>query len=447
MCTFKNYFLVTNSLGYFMAQNFDEFGEHLLITILKKLYDNLNENLISEYHKKFNTANLIKDIDTTIFENTLQEYNFVNNINCITLFDILKSFIEYIKNDNYNKYQNTILITLVCYFSDMNNPIRQLVMRNVTPSFFNNINTKNNKEWLKLIFNKIYEMFNYSKDLRPDSLSIIAKLFNNYMSIEDNVEPLYDLRYENRLFEIIQIGLTETDSLSRKFSVYLLKRIVDYSENHNENPNLEWPVLFNFNKDIAKECSSCWTNFFLLYDMVQETYVHLVDPILPKFLDIIPTGKNESYELDISWILIILKRGFQNDAIAVRKRFVRFLIDIDDPDRLRILGSQFNFFFDSFLNVLDTASFYSVPGLGSFISPFGEALYLFIKRIVESFIDESNRTYFLCELMKKLPRLGFSIPIIFMMQGLANVKGDCYCWGSEELAAMRNIIEFHKNFQ
>jgi len=48
-------------------------------------------------------------------------------------------------------------------------------------------------------------MFNYSKDLRPDSLSIIAKLFNNYMSIEDGGEPLYDLRYENRLFEIIQV--------------------------------------------------------------------------------------------------------------------------------------------------------------------------------------------------------------------------------------------------
>jgi len=49
--------------------------------------------------------------------------------------------------------------------------------------------------------------------------------------------------------------------------------------------------------------------------------------------------------------------------------------------------------------------------------------------------------------MKKLPTLGFSIPIIFMVQGLANVKGDHYCWGSEELAAIRNIIEFHKNFQ
>jgi len=49
-------------------------------------------------------------------------------------------------------------------------------------------------------------MFKYSKDLRPDSLSIIAKLFNNYMSIDEkNSEPLYDLRYENRLFEIIQV--------------------------------------------------------------------------------------------------------------------------------------------------------------------------------------------------------------------------------------------------
>ncbi|ORX56066.1 hypothetical protein BCR36DRAFT_176598 [Piromyces finnis] len=180
--------------------------------------------------------------------------------------------------------------------------------------------------------------------------------------------------------------------------------------------------------------------------MVQETYVHLVDPILPKFLDIIPTGKNESYELDISWIMVILKRGFQNDAIAVRKRFVRYIIDIDDPDRLRTLASQFTIFFDSFLNVLDTASFYSVPGLGSFISPFGEALHLFIKRIVEAFNDEADKKFFLCELMKKLPKLGFYIPIIFIMHGLASVKDNCYCWGSEELSSIRNIIEFHKNF-
>jgi tRNA(Leu) C34 or U34 (ribose-2'-O)-methylase TrmL len=438
---------VTNSLGYFMAKAFDEFGESLLIAILTKLYNNLNENLLSEYHKKFSTSELIKEINTNMFENVSQEkYEIIDNINCITLFNILKAFIEYINNEKYINYQNSILITLICYFSDINNSIRQLVMRNVTPTFFYNNQTKN-KEWLKLIFNRIYDMFKYSKDLRPDSLSIIAKLFNNYMSIDEkNSEPLYDLRYENRLFEIIQAGLIEMDSLPRKFSVYLLKRIVDYSENHNENPNLIWPDLFNFNQNIAKECSACWSNFFLLYDMVQETYVHLVDPILPKFLEIIPTGKNESYELDISWILIILKRGFQNDAIAVRKRFVRFLIDIEDPNRLRILGSQFSFIFDSFLKVLDTASFYSVPGLGSFISPFGEALFHFTKRVVESFNNQEKKTYFLCELMKKLPTLGFSIPIIFMVQGLANVKGDHYCWGSEELAAIRNIIEFHKNF-
>ncbi|ORX56065.1 hypothetical protein BCR36DRAFT_395793 [Piromyces finnis] len=233
---------VINSLGYYMAQNFNEFGESLLITLLKKLYVNLNENLISEYHKKFATAELLKNIDINIFENVSQKYwEIANNINCLTLFDILKSFIEYITNENYNKYQNTILIFLVCYFSDMNNSIRQLVMRNVTPAFFSNNNLKN-KEWLKLIFNKVYDMFNYSKDLRSDSLSIIAKLFNNYMSIEEDTEPLYNLCYENRLFEIIQIGLIETDSLSRKFSVYILKRIVDYSEKHNENPNLKWPT-------------------------------------------------------------------------------------------------------------------------------------------------------------------------------------------------------------
>jgi len=49
--------------------------------------------------------------------------------------------------------------------------------------------------------------------------------------------------------------------------------------------------------------------------------------------------------------------------------------------------------------------------------------------------------------MKNLPTLGFSIPIIYIMQGMANVDDNCYCWGSEELSSMRNIIEFHKNFQ
>eukprot|EP00833_Pecoramyces_ruminatium_P011595 jgi/Orpsp1_1/1185627/evm.model.c7180000094673.1 len=142
---------VTNSLGFFMAQVFIEFGESLLIAILKKLYINLNDNLISEYHKKFLTSELIKKINTSIFDKTSQEiYEIFNNINCITIFDILKSFIEYINNENYIQYQETILIILVCYFSDANNSIRQLVMRNVTPAFFYNNQTKN-KEWLKVI--------------------------------------------------------------------------------------------------------------------------------------------------------------------------------------------------------------------------------------------------------------------------------------------------------
>jgi len=45
------------------------------------------------------------------------------------------------------------------------------------------------------------------------------------------------------------------------------------------------------------------------------------------------------------------------------------------------------------MKVLDTASFYSVPGLGSFVSPFGEALFLFIKRIIESFDNEENKVF------------------------------------------------------
>jgi len=48
---------------------------------------------------------------------------------------------------------------------------------------------------------------------------------------------------------------------------------------------------------------------------------------------------------------------------------------------------------DSFIKVLDTASFYSVPGLGSFVSTFGEALYLFTKRIVESFDNEEIKVF------------------------------------------------------
>jgi len=134
-----------------MAQNFNEFGENLLISLLKKLYDNLNENLLSEYHKKFLTFDLVKEVKTDVFENISQEtWEIINNFNCINIFDILKSFIEYINNEKYSQYQDLILIILVCYFSDMNNSIRQLVMRNVVPTFFNT-NYSKNRGWLEVI--------------------------------------------------------------------------------------------------------------------------------------------------------------------------------------------------------------------------------------------------------------------------------------------------------
>ncbi|RUS25590.1 hypothetical protein BC938DRAFT_471927 [Jimgerdemannia flammicorona] len=79
--------------------------------------------------------------------------------------------------------------------------------------------------------------------LRLEVYGIFARLFDYYFGYVDDddtrkgVETVavtlnvgMDLRYEEKFFEIVQSGLKSSDSLARKYSVYILKRVIDYTQ-------------------------------------------------------------------------------------------------------------------------------------------------------------------------------------------------------------------------
>ena len=89
-----------------------------------------------------------------------------------------------------------------------------------------------------------------------------------------------DLRTIPRSWEIIQHGLHHTDTLTRKHAMYLLKRVLDVTEQGGKvvgTPCDGDASVFHWSKDQAASLTTVWRDFILLMETLEETQVLLID--------------------------------------------------------------------------------------------------------------------------------------------------------------------------
>ncbi|KAJ3070300.1 Tar (HIV-1) RNA binding protein 1, partial [Quaeritorhiza haematococci] len=165
-----------------------------------------------------------------------------------------------------------------------------------------------------------------------------------------------DLRREAVFWEIIQTALVGTDSSATKYAIYILKRVVDFSQRYHtlivsdsDQSAGRWSKYFEWSPDLSAIYGSLWDDFFLFFEIVQEAQVHLVKPILPKLTTLLlprtatPTSSNaaksqknapsssppskpnsatqpKQAQLDPSWYLLLLTRSYQSVNTPIRKR-------------------------------------------------------------------------------------------------------------------------------
>ncbi|ORE16390.1 hypothetical protein BCV71DRAFT_265697 [Rhizopus microsporus] len=284
--------------------------------------------------------------------------------------------------------------------------------------------------------------------LRLEIYGLIARFFDFYFGLDEGKQTpdiRTDLRFEESFFMILQSGLRSNDSLARKYSAYILKRIIDFTEKYPSTiatkSESDWTRFFRWNVDKTKQYSDCWEDWFLLYDIMHESVIHLVDPVLHRFESLL----NADNGMDPSWWTLIFYRGFQNETASVKRGLLEYIFSRENPQTLHIMGVEQGFMFGALFKTVDNTSLFQVPTQGALVSPFGEHFRAFIYRLVQA-LQTEHKVNFLRQLIHHFSHVVSSpAPILYAMEALAEVDR-VSAWGPEELKSLRVLVDRHRNF-
>ncbi|ORZ16603.1 hypothetical protein BCR42DRAFT_415426 [Absidia repens] len=294
--------------------------------------------------------------------------------------------------------------------------------------------------------------------LRSETYGLIAKFFDAYFGLDPisaqvdfTIAPL-DLRCNEDFFVIIQSGLRSDDALARKYTIFILKRLIDFSQKYQCLPTtsqsanqqqLSWTKYFEWSAVRSDEYTDLWDDWFLLYDTMHESMVHLVEPVLNRFESLLGSTQ---VRLDTSWWILLLYRGFNNEIRSIQMVIWEYIFARQNSNTLDQLASQSDFFFGAFLKSIDNTSIFSVSTQGTMVSPFGEHLKSFMARIISNFTSMDDKKRFLKQLIHHLAHVVNShVLILYIMESLAEANSTP-CWSSEELKSLRYLVDRHRHF-
>lgn len=303
-------------------------------------------------------------------------------------------------------------------------------------------------KWCQLLWKRTLGIFGLPATnlLRSEIYGLIARFFDFYFGLnQTSSAPAVhkDLRLDVDFFRILQSGLGSNDSLARKYATYILKRIIDFSDKYPSAipANAAWTPYFSWDPAHAQAYAEHWDDWFLLYDIMHETVIHLVDPVLPRFETLVKANC-----LDASWWVLLLHRGFQNDIASVKKCLLEFIFSRQDPDVLNQLGVQQAFMFGALFKTVDNTGLFQVPTQGTMVSPFGEHFRFFMLHLMDAIQDRQEKIQFLRQLIHHLSHVMSSyVPILYTMEALAEAQ-PIDAWGPEELKSLRVLVDRHRNF-
>ncbi|EPB84910.1 hypothetical protein HMPREF1544_08345 [Mucor circinelloides 1006PhL] len=289
--------------------------------------------------------------------------------------------------------------------------------------------------WCQLLWKRTLDIFGLPATnlLRLEIYGLIARFFDFYFGLHDTTTSTTNE----------PSGLRSNDSLARKYSTYILKRIIDFSDKHpSATPAAAaWTPYFKWDAAQSQAYADHWDDWFLLYDIMHESVIHLVDPVLPRFETLVKANF-----LDASWWVLLLHRGFQNDIASVKKCLLEFIFSRQDPDVLNQLGVQQAFMFGALFKTVDTTALFQVPTQGTMVSPFGEHFRFFMLHLIDAIQDKQEKIQFLRQLIHHISHVVSSyVPILYTMEALAEAQ-PIDAWGPEELKSLRYLVDRHRNF-
>lgn len=288
--------------------------------------------------------------------------------------------------------------------------------------------------------------------------SIIARclrLFQPWLSEErPHIRLLeamqFDLRAESRFPSLIRAGLLDNEGATRKQSLFILKQTVKfctfYMQPEEEAARCgqgECRVFFWRPVD-RERWSEAWRRFFLLYESIQETQVHIVEPMLPLLKTLIADATSL---LDRFWWDIILYRAIAGDSGHVRRLIIQTVMEMDVGSMPRLMEAR-DLLFGALLEAIDsTALFQTDVEEGTMVvSPFGMTVarfYATYLMAVDANVRGAEIEYFLSQVAATVRS---ATPALFLLQSLLQLPRQPVL-GSQGVAWLctfsRNTVLFH----
>ncbi|KAI9281150.1 hypothetical protein BY458DRAFT_430265 [Sporodiniella umbellata] len=441
--------LLEKSLAYFVGRSFltannREFAEDIILMILSQIVSattdepdfvelnpigfiesSVNELACAEAWKQTkdykNTVALELECCLNVLDSLIRNLN--ENEELIALKEV--------KTEEKNIWIELVFSVAVSMLSCTNSTIRSKLSHDILPNLLR-WKQKTKCREKQMLWYRTLQIYGLPATnlLRLEIYGLIARFFDFYFGLEE-------------IKETPKSGLQSNDSLARKYSSYIFKRIIDFTEKYPDTVSSEpWTIYFKWDSAQSKRYSECWEDWFLLYDIMHENVIHLVDPVLPRFEALL----NADFGMDASWWILLFYRGFQNETSSVKKGLLEYIFTRQDIKTLNKLGVEQEFMFGALFKTVDSTALFAVPTQGALVSPFGENFRSFIYRLVQSFGTLESKIDFLRHLVHHLAHVvGSHAPILYAIEALADVDS-VPAWGPEELKSFRFLADRHRNF-
>lgn len=220
-----------------------------------------------------------------------------------------------------------------------------------------------------------------------------------------------DLRLEEPFFEILLKGLAHSDVNSAKRAAYALRRVIQISGNKNYLVNAEldgklWTRYFQWQVLRTKQLAQTWDAFFLVYDVLNESSVHLVEPLWPELTRIIMANAGLDphwwsllirkvrnvffFSLGSSCLKVTLSQALKHEP-PIRRFCLNRLLEATDAQYLcRLAQTEWKLVLQPLLVACDESELYKTVGFSS-ISAFGELVVSFLQRSYDALAVTSSQ--------------------------------------------------------
>ncbi|XP_046546005.1 probable methyltransferase TARBP1 isoform X2 [Haliotis rubra] len=261
------------------------------------------------------------------------------------------------------------------------------------------------------------------------TLVMFCSLADFYFPIsEQKIEE--DLRCSDSFWEMLQGGLYSVNPVSRKRSLYLLKRIVDTCERNNVDVNTDMTggacPIFQWKTSAKTDLALIWEHYILLVETLEEKQVHVIKPLLGRMQSLVKAAAltEAGWCLHTSWVVTVLRRCYQHESQYIIKWGVETALNLDLTSVPLLEQDQQGFLTGDLLLILQELRLYLRPPgveVGT-CPPVGDSLAHFFSSCVTQLKCKERQGDFLTAVCETLMSCTWgSTPMLFLCRALANI--------------------------